>query len=397
MTNQLPKKTIGRKAAKFRGPECLNCSNPLDLSDVYCSYCRQLNTTKSLALKDFFGEFIGSIITYDSRFRLTLKDLLFRPGTITRNYVDGKRLAYANPFRFFLSVSIVYFLMSGIINSFTGEENRFSTNGNGPNIEMGPTGDNFRIFTTPTDTISYDSILRAKGIPVDSIPGLENLPNQKELDSLIRMFNPLGKKKDTVQSYDYISEEHLDTLHWFPRSMTRFELYIEFYKTTNIIDPIKALDSLKHKNTKYNRWIYAKNKAIDQVRENPSDFLNYLMEKTPFFVFFFTPFYALFFWLIYSKKKYTYMEHMILIFHIFSFIFTAMLIILIPDILLGNEIMGSILFGIIGPFYFYKALRNFYRQNRLITIIKFIFLNLVFVVSATISGLIFFAITAAMY
>ena len=143
--------------------------------------------------------------------------------------------------------------------------------------------------------------------------------------------------------------------------------------------------------------MYAKNEGIDQARENPSDFFNYLIEKTPFFVFFFTPFYALFFWLIYSKKKHTYMEHMILIFHIFSFIFLVMLIIIVPDILFGNEILGGILFGIIGPFYFYKALRNFYKQNRLITIIKFIFLNIVFWVSATISGLIFFAITAAMY
>jgi len=214
---------------------------------------------------------------------------------------------------------------------------------------------------------------------------------------LIKLFNPLFKKKDTIQTYDYISEEHLDTLHWVPRILTRFELYIDFYKTTNIKDPLKALDSLKHDNTKYNRWMYAKNEGIDQVRENPSDFFNYLIEKTPFFVFFFTPFYALFFWLIYSKKKYTYMEHMILIFHIFSFIFLVMLIIIVPDILLGNEILGGILFGIIGPFYFYKALRNFYKQNRLITIIKFIFLNIVFWVSATISGLIFFAITAAMY
>ncbi len=214
---------------------------------------------------------------------------------------------------------------------------------------------------------------------------------------MINLFNPIFKKKDTVQSYDYISEEHLDTLHWFPRSLTRFELYINFYETTNIKDPLVALDSLKHNNTRYNRWIYDKNKAIEQVKENPTQFLNYLMEKTPFFVFFFTPFYALFFWLIYSKKKYTYMEHMILIFHIFSFIFLAMLIVLVPDLLIGNEMLGGILFGIIGPFYFYKALRNFYKQNRLITIIKFIFLNIVFVVSATISGLLFFIITAAMY
>jgi hypothetical protein len=55
MSDQLPEKTNGRKAVKYRGAKCLNCGTPLDLSDVYCSYCGQLNTTKSLSIKDFFG------------------------------------------------------------------------------------------------------------------------------------------------------------------------------------------------------------------------------------------------------------------------------------------------------------------------------------------------------
>ncbi|MGK0175888.1 MAG: hypothetical protein ACI9AT_002275, partial [Ulvibacter sp.] len=88
-------KQSGRKAAKYRGAECLNCGHPLDLSDLYCAYCGQLNTTKQLSLKDFFGEFIGSVFTYDSRLRYTIKDLLFKPGRITYNYVKGQRLKYA--------------------------------------------------------------------------------------------------------------------------------------------------------------------------------------------------------------------------------------------------------------------------------------------------------------
>ena len=220
-----------------------------------------------------------------------------------------------------------------------------------------------------------------------------NIPKQKELDSIIRK----NLSKDTVPSYTHISEEHLDTLSWENRTIKRFTLYYDFYKTTKIKNPNRALDSLKHEDTKFNRWVYQKNEVIEQIMENPTDFINYLMEKTPFFVFFFTPFFALFFWLIYSKKKYTYMEHMIFIFHIFSFIFLAMLIFLLPDNLIGNNIFGGILFILIGPFYFYKALRNFYKQNRIITIIKFLFLNFVFFNSALVAAIIFFAITAAMY
>ena len=401
MTNQLPTKQKGRKATKFRGANCLNCNTPLDLSDVYCSYCGQLNTTKSLSLKDFFGEFIGSIITYDSRFRYTLKDLLFRPGTITRNYVDGQRLKYANPFRFFLSVSIIYFLINSIITSFTSDGTLFKINNTSSN-------DPKEQIITAIDSLDLTKVIDSTSVIIDSVPvpvnellekhGLTNdFTDKKMLDSILKESIDKVQKKDTVQTYKYISEDSLQKKNWANRTIARLNLYRDFYKTTKILSPEEALDSLKHPASRSNKWAYSKVEAMEQIEKKPADFVSYLIEKTPFFVFFFTPFYAVFFWLIYSKKKYTYMEHMIFIFHIFSFVFLGMLIALIPDVLIGQEIIAAILFMLIGPFYFYKALRNFYKQNRFITIIKFIFLNFVFGISATISAILFFAVTAAMY
>lgn len=401
MANQLPEKHKGRKAEKFRGASCLNCGHPLELSDLYCSYCGQLNTTKSLSLKDFLGEFVGSVITYDSRFRYTLKDLLFKPGVITRNYVGGQRLKYANPFRFFLSVSIIYFLIQGIIGTFTDEDNVFddSSSMRGPNFELKKDGNNFKLVRKDKDTLSLDSILQVEGIVLDSLVKNPGKPSKEELDSIIEQINPfnLKREKDEEPSYEPISEQALDSMSGFESAVERFQLYRDFYKTTKIKDPEVALDSLKHEKSSYNKWAYQKNEAFEKIEENPRDFFNYLLEKTPFFLFFFAPIYALFFWLIYSRKKYTYMEHMIFIFHIFSFVFLASIICLLPDTIIGSDIFAGILYIIIGPFYFYKALRNFYQQNRIITIIKFIFLNFVFFVSANISALIFFLITAAMY
>ena len=158
-----------------------------------------------------------------------------------------------------------------------------------------------------------------------------------------------------------------------------------------------ALDSLGHDNTTVNRWIYSKNDALDRIQKNPGGFVNFLLGKVPFFLFFFTPIFAAFFWLIYSKKKFTYMEHMIFIFHIFSFVFLAMLICLIPDTIIGEDFVASLVIGLVGPFYFYKALRNFYQQSRLITIIKFVFLNWVFWIGATVAATLFFLIMSATY
>jgi hypothetical protein len=371
-------KQKGRKAAKYRGAECLNCGHPLELSDLYCSYCGQLNTTKQLSLKDFFGEFIGSVFTYDSRLRYTIKDLLFKPGRITANYVKGQRFKYANPFRFFLSVSIIYFLVQSLLSSFTGNS-QFSVNGSNDKIVIDSIiNQNNKVLAPKVSDVSENLALTIDTLAID-----EKI-TQIKLD------------KDT-KDIDYISEEDLDTIAWAERTVKRFMLYRSFYKANEIKNSAIALDSLKHSNNRLNRWLYEKNDAVERVINNPYGFADYMMGKVPFFLFFFTPLFAFFFWLIYSKKNYTYIEHMIFIFHIFSFIFLALLILIIPDAILDDAVFSGILFIFIGPFYFYKALRNFYKQGRLITILKFVFLNVVFFISATITALLFFSISAAIY
>ena len=380
MSKKTPVKNNSRKAAIYRGVLCLNCGQPLDLSDKYCSYCGQLNTTKQLSLKDFFSEFIGSVLTYDSRLRYTIKDLLFKPGTITRNYAKGQRLKYANPFRFFLSVSIIFFLISSLLTTIN--------KGSSPFVDMKNTSD---------DTAVADSIITANDVFRNS-DFKKDIPKMSFTDSTMILENdtiPLSNEND--KELKYLNESDLDTLNWTNSMVERFVLYNRFYEQTEIKDAATALDSLKHKNTRFNRWVYEKNSAIDRIKEKPFEFLNYMLGKVPFFLFFFTPVFALFFWLIYSKKKFTYMEHMIFIFHIFSFIFLGLLICLLPDLLIGADIFSSILVGIIGPFYLYKALRNFYKQGRLLTLIKFVFLNVFFFISANVAALIFFAITAAVY
>lgn len=375
-------KDKSRKAAIYKGVKCLNCGHPLNLTDKYCSNCSQLNSTKQLSLKDFFDEFFSSIFTYDSRLRYTLKDLLFKPGTITRNYVDGQRLKYANPFRFFLSVSIIYFIIYGFSNNI-GVNNDFSSiKLNGESINTTTNLDSIlnQIPRTEEETLLLDSLNNG----IDSIIKVNNIN-----------FSPV-EKKDTIPKY--LSEAELENKRWDDRILERLLLYRNFYKNTKIKNPETALDSLKHPRTGRNKWLYSKNDSIERVTENPWGFANYLMNKIPFFLFFFAPIFAIFFWILYSMKKYNYMEHLVFIFHIFSFVFLISLIVFIPDLLLGND---SILLGLaltfIGPFYFYKALRNFYNQSRLITILKFIILNFVFFIGSFISALLFFSVSAAMY
>lgn len=390
---ETPIKTSSRKAMKYRGVECLNCGHPLDLTDRFCAYCGQINTTKRLTLKDFISEFVLSVFTYDSKFWYTLKDLLFKPGRITRNYVDGKRFHYANPFRFFLSASIFYFILISTFSFFEGEATRSNDN---------LFGSNNTLDEEQVEAIFQDSI----GSKIQGLPKGVNTLVAKSLEEAQKEAiknNRENKRKNSLQEasglpYHYVLEKDMDTLEMAEQFFKKFELFQSFYQETDILDTTAALDSLDYSSSTTNIWLYNKMEVIDRVEKNPIRFLQYLLSKTPFFLFFFAPLFALFFWLIYSKKKANYMEHLVFIFHIFSWIFIVLLICLIPDKLLPTStLLASIILLLIGPFYFYKALRNFYDQSRTITVIKFVFLNIVFFIGISFFALIFFTLTATFY
>jgi hypothetical protein len=114
---------VSRKDAKYRGIKCLNCETSLDISEKFCHHCGQLNSTKKLTVKDFIEEFFANFYAYDSRLRNSLVSLFTKPGILAREFNSGKRHTYANPFRLFLSVSIVLFLTFNLNDDENGKSN----------------------------------------------------------------------------------------------------------------------------------------------------------------------------------------------------------------------------------------------------------------------------------
>lgn len=386
-------KANSRQAIKYRGVECLNCGHPLDLSDRFCAYCGQINTTKRLSIGDFFGEFVLSVFTYDSRFRFTIKDLLFKPGTITRNYVEGKRLKYANPFRFFLSASIFYFILLAFISLFEEpadvqwENGAFIVNNGSEEV------------VNLQETLGEIDFKKAQNYNDQQADSLAQTI-EKKFNAGIASLSVKKNAKAEEKAFKFISEDSLKIEHGSGISLfaNKGKYFYEFSKDSKISNPGIALDSLNYEKTRTNIFLYSKTNDIKRIEENPAKFLSYLSSKTPFFLFFFAPIFAIIFWIIYSKKKFNYMEHLVFIFHIFSWIFIVLLICLLPDLFIpGNNMLAAVIILLIGPFYFYKALRNFYKQKRRWTIPKFVFLNIVFLIGATTFAVIFFAITAFLF
>lgn len=218
---EAPIKSTSRKAMRYRGIACLNCGHPLDLSDRYCAYCGQLNTTKRLTLKDFISEFILSVFTYDSKFWHTLKDLLFKPGTITRYYVDGKRFYYANPFRFFLSASIFYFI---VISAFS-----FFQNDSFEGASVALLDNNQPLQEEQIEAIFQDSIIQnLQGVPKEFNKTISASLQKAKEEALAD--NRKKLRQDSILlatglSYVHIAEKDVDTLHRIDRILRKLELF----------------------------------------------------------------------------------------------------------------------------------------------------------------------------
>ncbi len=359
-----------RSLTKYRGLTCLNCEHPLDISEKFCPNCGQQNSTKKLSFNDFFLEFLGGIFSYDSRMRRTLSTLIFRPGKISRDYINGMRTRYANPFRFFLSISIIFF----IIWSFTFQST------------------NFNAFSDNEAVVSLDQLPEKDREEIKE--ELKNAPfgYEIEIDSLLA--NKPAKKTKNYKD-NFVSQQQLDTLNFMNSSIKQLSLYSDFYEQTSILDPVAAIDSLNHTNKFWNRYLYRKAVDTKIIMENPKVFLDYLISKSPFIVFFYLPVFALIIWLFYYYKPINYMEHLVFTFHVQSTFFVFVLIGLIIDLIFKTDAFTAVAL-LVFLFYLYKALRNFYKEGRFATIVKFLTLNFIFltlaILAAFISVLTFFAI-----
>ncbi len=88
---------------------CTNCATPYD--GVYCPSCGQRSGGLDVPLGTFTREFASEALGLDSRVRLTLPPLLFRPGAVAKDYVEGRRARFVPPIRLYLLASFVMFLV----------------------------------------------------------------------------------------------------------------------------------------------------------------------------------------------------------------------------------------------------------------------------------------------
>jgi hypothetical protein len=286
------------KRFRHRSNTCLNCEHALDISERYCSFCGQKNSTKELTIKELLMEFFAGIIAYDSRFRKTISALIFKPGKVSRDYVKGKRVSYVNPFRFFISTAIIFFLAISWINK--------------------------------------DQLNSIESLSDENISESEEMTNY-EFD--------FDNKTPASILQDYVNENPSSSYN-------------------------EAIENTGLQNNWSNRIKFDFLLGYYRLKENPKAFVNFLLPKLPFFLFFYIPILSLFSTLIYVRRKIPYAHHLI-----FNYNQQAIFLILL-FLAVFIDFIWTWVWVLLFLFYLYKSMRNFYKQGRLKTLFKqFILIN----------------------
>jgi hypothetical protein len=102
-------------AAEPRGvaERCTNCGAAA--TGVYCARCGQRIEPHIHTVWGFTREATESLTHADSRLWRTLLTLLLKPGQLTREFLDGRRASYLPPFRLYLVLSLLFFVVASLL------------------------------------------------------------------------------------------------------------------------------------------------------------------------------------------------------------------------------------------------------------------------------------------
>jgi hypothetical protein len=111
-------------AATLAAPaRCKNCEAVL--LGRFCVNCSQAADVHVPSTRELLHDLLEGLTHSDSRLWRTLKSLWFSPGKLTLEFIAGRRVAYLPPFRLYLVVSIIFFLLASLLHTGSSAVIRF--------------------------------------------------------------------------------------------------------------------------------------------------------------------------------------------------------------------------------------------------------------------------------
>ena len=318
------------RAAAAPAPACPNCNAPL--RGQYCATCGQRARTRLISVWELVRDAIGDLFELDSRLWRTLGPLIFRPGKLTREYLLGRRVRFMPPFRTYLVLSLIFFLVA-----FFDPQQQFAVLYEAPPPEA----------EVPVDENAREDVRRRVYEDL-AAEGIEPPPPPGQVDRSGLNINVGGD--DPAAQCDFSNYDANDLPDWLGRRLTRERMQL----------------------------------VCERVMAGGGQaFVNQLLDNVPASLFLLLPLMALILKLLYPLSQRYYVEHLLFVLHFHAFFFLILTLEVLFSRLaallalpgwLGNVTIFAVSLYI--PLYLYKAMRRVYEQGRLVTIAKFLLLLL---------------------
>jgi Protein of unknown function (DUF3667)/Domain of unknown function (DUF4286) len=380
----------------FSTENCLNCGEVL--RGQHCSHCGQRAKVRVLSLGTLLRDLLGDITNFDSRIWRTLKPLAFSPGTLTVEYLRGRRTHYSPPFRMYLILSVAFFLLTTV--------------GGGPgdvlNFEVGNDGSGGANLTLEPGE-------QAPPAPGDAVPA-PGTAGSNAAPAPAATKTPASAPKLDPERQRIIDEIVKRIPEQADRAKARAELEQDFGAMTPAqVAPINRLmdDPCSPDNLKIDIGPAGKkyeDKAREACRKIAADgkgFGRAVYENIPKMMFLFLPLIAVVMFVLYLGSGRYYVEHLLFFVHYHAFFFLCGIAVLLLErssSMLVDSAVGSglkttenILTAVLMfyvPYYLYRAMRRVYGQGRIVTLMKYSLLSIGYLVFMTLTVLGLLAYTA---
>jgi len=343
----MPDRDLTLPADRLAGsPQCLNCGT--ELMGPFCHYCGQPDKNFLRFFPVLLRELMEDFLDFDSRFMRTMKPLLFQPGKLTRDYLDGRRFRYTPPLRLYIFSSIACFFLAAFIAS-----------------------DSIRIHTGGEDG---DAVVTGIQIGSDE-PEVATALDKLDPETRQKVDEALEQAKEARATAD--SEPNGIEIDGKPWDRETNPFIIEWMPDW------------------VNDWVNDEIEESPQkgkeIAENPDLIKDKVFDVLPATMFVLLPLVALLFkfWYLFAKKYY--IEHLIFALHNHSFLFVMLFLVMLFNGIAGwSEPTGegrihnavswaNVAIGVWIPVYFLVSLKRVYQQGWGMTIAKYCLIGLSYV------------------
>jgi hypothetical protein len=348
-------------------PRCANCKAPLH--GPYCYACGQPVKGLIRHLSGIVGDFLDSVLNFDSRTLRTIGPLMFRPGYLTTEYFAGRRVRFVTPLRLFFFLSVIAFFTVQISLEQSGLAGQ----------AIFQTGDDDKDDVDTAMTVAQVEERVAlqlksleeskKKLPPGVKAGLDKaaIEIRKEADERIAYLKAAeeARAKNLPPPPDPAMSDRDDLSFngtpWDPKT-----------------NPLKVDWLPAYGNTKLNELASNMKENIGLARKEPKRLVIRFFGVLPQTLFVLMPLFAVLLKFFYLFKRRLYMEHLIVALHSHAFISFALLMIALFAILRMsvpalNEPLKYVMVVIAWwiPLYLLIMQKRVYRQGWIMTFLKY--------------------------